>query len=140
MRLAKQSKSLDKNLLILVLSLVALGLIAVADVSIPQALNMTGDKFYFLKQQLIWSAIGIVVLIITSKIHYSFWEKLAIPFFAVSVVLLLVVLLPSLGFSALGARRWIPLGFFSLQPSELIKLALLIYLAKVASKNKGPLS
>lgn len=140
MRLAKQSKSIDKNLFILVLGMVILGLIAVADVSIPQALNMTGDKFYFLKQQLVWSAIGVVVLIITSKIHYSIWEKLAIPFFAVSVVLLLVVLLPAFGFSALGARRWIPLGFFSLQPSELIKLALLIYLAKVASKNKGPLS
>jgi len=135
-----QKKTGDKNFLILVISLVILGLIAVADVSAPQALNTFGDKFYFLKQQLIWAGIGMVVLFITSKIHYSFWEKAATPIFALSLVLLSIVLLPNLGFSALGARRWISFGLFSLQPSELIKLALIIYLAKVASKNKTPLS
>jgi len=139
-RLAHQRKTVDRNLLILIITMVVLGLIAVADVSAPQALNMFGDKFYFLKQQLVWAVIGMVVLFATSLIRYSFWEKLATPFFMISVVLLLVVLLPHLGFSALGARRWIPLGFFSLQPSELIKLSLILYLAKVSAKNKGPLS
>lgn len=138
--LSKQKKSVDRNFLILVFSMTILGLIAVADVSAPQALNMTGDKFYFLKQQAIWSVIGIAALLIVSRINYKFWEKIAIPFFAVCIVLLLVVLLPSLGFRALGARRWIPVGFFSLQPSELVKLGLIVYLAKVASKNKGALS
>ncbi len=140
MRLKKQSKSVDRNLLILIFSFVALGLISVADVSIPQALNMTGDRFFFLKQQAVWSVIGLIVLVTASKIHYSFWEKIATPFFGISILLLLVVLLPSLGFSALGARRWIPLGFFSVQPSEIIKLSLCIYLAKVASKNMKLLS
>lgn len=139
-RLAKQTKSIDRGLLVLVISLVVLGLIAVADVSAPQALNMTGDKFYFLKQQLIWSAIGMVVLFVTSKINYLFWEKIATPFFVICLVLLMVVLLPHLGFAALGARRWIPLGFFSLQPSELVKLGLVIYLAKVSSKRKTAIS
>lgn len=136
----KQKKTIDRSFLILVFSMVILGLLAVADVSAPQALNMTGDKFYFLKQQLVWSAIGVVVLLIASRIHYSFWEKIATPFFAICLILLLVVLLPSLGFKALGARRWIPLGFFSLQPSELVKLGLAMYLAKVAAKSKGALS
>ena len=139
-RVNKQKKSIDRNFLILIISLVILGLIAVADVSAPQSLNMFGDKFYFLKQQLIWAAIGIVVLFVTSVIKPVFWEKIATPFFIVSIILLLVVLLPSLGFRALGARRWIPIGPFSLQPSELIKLSLALYLAKVAAKNKGPLS
>lgn len=139
-KLQMQKRSGDKNLLILVISLVILGLIAVADVSAPQALNMFGDKFYFLKSQLVWAGIGIVVLFATAKIHYSMWEKIATPFFVVSLILLCAVLFPGLGFSALGARRWIPLGFFSLQPSELIKLALIFYLAKVASKNKSPIS
>lgn len=136
-RLVHQRKIVDKNFLILIISLVILGLIAVADVSAPQAINMTGDKFYFLKQQLVWAGIGIAALFAAAKIHYSFWEKVATPFFIVSVFLLLVVLLPNLGFRALGARRWIQLGFFSLQPSELIKLSLGLYLAKVASKSKG---
>lgn len=139
-RLSKQKSSVDKNLLILTFSLIILGLIAVADVSAPQALNMTGDKFFFLKQQLIWSVIGVVVLFVTSKIHFSFWEKIATPLFIICLVLLLMVLIPSLGFKALGARRWIPLGFFSLQPSELVKLGLCIFLAKVASKNKRIIS
>ena len=128
-KLQNQKKLGDRNFLILVISLVVLGLIAVADASAPQALNMTGDKFFFLKSQLIWAGIGIIVLFITSKIHYSFWEKVATPLFILSLILLLVVLLPVFGFSALGARRWIPLGFFSLQPSELIKLSLILYLA-----------
>jgi cell division protein FtsW len=139
-RLVRQTKSFDKNFLILIISLLILGLIAVADVSAPQAINMFGDKFYFLKQQLIWAAIGVVAFVVTSLIHYSFWEKIALPFFLITVVLLLIVLLPSLGFRALGARRWIDLGILNLQPAELIKLSLTLYLAKVASKSKGILS
>jgi cell division protein FtsW len=80
------------------------------------------------------------VLFVTSKIHFSVLEKVALPFFIVCLILLLIVLFPAFGFTALGARRWIPLGFFSLQPSELVKLGLAIYLAKVSSKAKGPLS
>lgn len=139
-KLQNQKKSGDRNFLILVIVLVILGLIAVADVSAPQALNRYGDKFYLLNQQMIWAVIGLVAFFITSRIHYSFWEKVATPFFIVSVSLLCIVLMPGLGFTALGARRWIPLGFFSLQPSELIKFSLILYLAKVASKNKKPIS
>jgi len=139
-QLSRQTKSIDRNFLILVISLIILGLISIADVSAPQALNMFGDKFYFLKQQLMWSGIGLAVLFITSKIHYSFWQKIATPFFITTIVLLLVVLLPNLGFKALGARRWISLGLFSFQPSELIKLSFIIFIAKVAAKNKSFLS
>lgn len=138
--LSRQSKSLDKNFLIVILITVAIGLIAVADASAPQALNNYGDKFFLLRQQAAWAVIGVVAFLVASRIRYSFWEKVATPFFLVSVLLLLVVLLPNLGFKALGARRWIALGFFSLQPSELIKLSLAMYLAKIASKNKKALS
>jgi cell division protein FtsW len=139
-KLSKQSKSIDRNFLILILVFVAVGLIAVADASAPQALNTYGDKFFLLRQQAIWAGIGLVVFFIASKIRYSFWEKVATPFFLVSIALLLIVLLPNFGFKALGARRWIQLSLFSFQPSELIKLSLAMYLAKVASKNKKTLS
>lgn len=139
-KLSKQSKSVDRNLLILISIFVFVGLVAVADASAPQALSAYGDKFFLFRQQLIWAGIGIGTLLVTSKIHYSFWEKLATPFFLVSCILLIVVLLPNFGFKAFGARRWIPLGFFSLQPSELVKLSLGMYLAKVASKSKSALS
>ncbi len=138
--LFKQKLVGDKNLFILIIFFVFLGLIAIADASAPQALSAYGDKFFFLKQQFVWASIGLVVLFIVSKIHYSFWEKVAIPLFFVSVGLLLVVLLPHFSLSALGARRWISVGFFNFQPSELIKLSLCVYLAKVASKGKSAVS
>jgi len=138
--LQKQNRSVDRNLLVLVLLFIFIGLVAVADASAPQALSVYGDKFFLFKQQLVWAGIGLVVFFTASLIPYTFWEKIATPFFFVSVALLVVVLFPSFGFKAFGARRWIPLGFFSLQPSELIKLSLAMYLAKVSSKNKNTLS
>lgn len=123
-KLAKQKPSIDRNLFILVIVFVFVGLIAIADASAPQALNTYGDKFYLFKQQLMWAGVGIVALFVTSKINYKFWERVATPFFLLSVLLLMVVLLPHLGFKALGARRWIDTGIVNFQPSELIKLSL----------------
>ncbi len=139
-KLAKQKIAFDKSLLVLVLIFVFVGLVAVADASAPQSQNMFGDKFYLFKQQLMWAGVGIVALFVTSKISYKFWEKVATPFFFFSLILLVVVLLPGLGYKALGARRWIDTGLFSIQPSELIKIGLTMYLAKVASKGKNTLS
>lgn len=136
-KLSKQRNSIDKKLLFLILAFVVIGLIAVADASAPQALNNFGDKFFLFKQQLEWAGVGLVALFITSKIKYTFWEKLATPIFFVSIVFLLMVLLPRLGFSALGARRWIFLGPLNFQPSELVKFAVCVYFAKLASKTKG---
>ena len=138
--LSKQHKSIDRNLLILVIAFVFIGILAVADASAPQALNNFGEKFYFVKQQLVWAGIGLVVLFLASKIHYSFWEKIATPLFFGVVLLLIAVLIPGIGAKLLGARRWIVLGWVNLQPSELIKLALAIYLAKVAKNSKSTLS
>lgn len=126
----------DKNLLILILTFFFIGLVAIADASAPQALSLYGNKFFFLKQQLVWVGLGLITLFVVSKIHYSFWEKMAIPIFFVSVVFLILVLVPHLSLSAKGATRWISIGVFNFQPSELIKLSLCIYLAKVASKSK----
>lgn len=139
-KLAKQRNSIDKKLFFLIITFVTVGLVAVVDASAPQALNNYGDKFFLFKQQLVWAGIGIAALFIVSKIKYTFWEKLATPIFFVSIIFLLIVLLPRLGFSALGARRWLYFGPINFQPSEVIKFALCIYYAKLASKNKGVLS
>lgn len=138
--LSKQSKTFDKKLFFLVLGLVVIGIIAVADVSAPQSLNTFGNKFHLLKQQAISGLIGVVAFIVISKIKYTFWEKLATPLFFGSVGLLVMVLIQHFGVSALGAQRWIIIGPVNFQPSEVVKFALCLYLAKVASKEKGPLS
>jgi cell division protein FtsW len=138
--LKKQKSEVDRGLLFLTLALVLVGVVAVADASAPQAVNVFGDKFYFARQQLVWGALGIVGLFIASKVHYLFWEKLATPIFILSILFLVVVLIPQIGTEALGARRWIVLGTVSIQPSELVKFGLAVYLAKVAAKGKGLLS
>jgi len=139
-RLKKQTKSLDKRLLALTLLLTGLGLIAVADASAPIALSTFGDRFYLFKQQAVWAVVGIVLLFTFSKVKYTFWQRLAIPLFGAGILLLILVLIPALGVKVLGARRWFLLGPISFQPSEFIKLALAIYLAKVASKDMQPAS
>lgn len=129
-----------RKLFVLALILTVLGLIAVADASSPAALINFSDRFYYAKQQLVWGLIGVCSLLVVSKIHYSFWEKIALPFFIASLLLLVLVLIPGIGVKVLGARRWIVLGSVSFQPSEFVKLALAIYLAKVAAQDKKTLS
>ncbi len=124
----------------LVIALVVIGIIAVADVSTPQSLNNYGDKFYLLKEQAISAAIGLAVFFVISRIKYTFWEKLATPLFFVSIGLLVMVLIQKFGISALGATRWIRIGPVNFQPSEIVKFAICIYFAKVASKGKSPFS
>lgn len=130
-------KPINRRLFFLALLLTILGLIAVADASAPQALNIFGDKYYFVKQQIGWSIVGIIAMLIASQIPHSFWEKLAVPFFIFSVLLLLIVVLPGVGSKFLGARRWIVVGPITIQPSEVVKLAMSFYIAKLASKGRG---
>lgn len=139
-KFAKQNKSFDKNLLILVLTLVVGGIVAIADVSAPQSLNNYGNKFYMLGQQATAAGIGVIAFFIISKIKYTFWEKLGTPLFFLSLGLLVLVLIQSIGVSALGARRWISFGPVNFQPSEIVKFTICIYFAKVAAGKKGPLS
>ncbi|MFZ5933058.1 MAG: putative lipid II flippase FtsW [Patescibacteria group bacterium] len=139
-KLKKQSKTIDRKLLYVVFVLTSLGLIAVADASAPQALNLFQDKFYFVKQQAVWGLLGIVLMFIVARVSPVFWQKIATPLFVASLVLLLLVLVPGVGTKFLGARRWLILGPISIQPSEFVKLALAVYLAKVAAKSKGPFS
>lgn len=136
-RLRKQKRQIDRKLLFYALVLTTLGLIAVADTSAPVALNVFSDKFYFLKQQLVWGAIGLGALLFVSRVHYSLWQKIALPLFIINILILILVLVPGIGVKALGARRWIFLGPISFQPSEFAKLALIVYLAKIGARDKA---
>jgi len=136
LRLRNQKQKIDKKLLFTALLLVFVGLVAVADASAPQALNIFNDKYRFLKDQLIWAAVGLIALFAAAKINYRFWEKIALPFFLVTILLLVAVLIPGVGMKALGARRWISVGPIFFQPSELAKFGLVLFLAKLVSKKK----
>ena len=139
---AKVSKPpIDKQLFYLVLSLTTIGLIFIADISAPQALNYFGDKFHFFRQQVVWAIGGILTMIVVSNINYNLWKKLAVPIFFIAVICLIAVLIPGISLKALGARRWISIGNINFQPSEVVKLGLALYIAKLAdSKMQKPLA
>lgn len=73
---------------------------------------------------------------IISQLDYHIWRKISVPFFILSIICLIVVLIPSIGTHALGARRWINFGPVGFQPSEIVKLAVVIYFATLAESKK----
>ncbi len=123
-------KSVDKVFLSLVLILVFIGLIAISSAGIAVSQNKFGDPYYYFKHQLFYGILpGLVAMFIASKINYKLWRKLAVLIFGAAVILLVTVLLSSHGLELKGAKRWINLGPISFQPIEMVKLAVIIYLA-----------
>jgi cell division protein FtsW len=129
-------KKIDLPILLTILGLVSIGLIIVYDVSVVQAFRDYGDKYFYIKQQLIWTVLGFCCLTFFSFFNYRFFRKLALPLFVISFILLLLVLIPGFGVSAGGAHRWLRLGPISIQPAEIIKLASVIFFASLF--EKGP--
>ncbi len=123
----------DVPLIISILVLVGFGLAMVYSASFPLAENDYNNSYYYLFRQLAFAAVGIVVMIIAGMIDYKKYFGKATPaFFAVSFLLLASV--PIIGESHNGAKRWIGLGIFSFQPTEIMKLALVMMLAWYISK------
>lgn len=133
----KQSGSYDKVLLILAILLTILGVIFVLNASAPEAINSYSDRYYFAKQQLLWGIIAVTSMFVVSRIHYNFWSKFATFALVVNLIFLVIVLIPNIGITVSGAKRWIDFGSFRFQPSELMKFTLTIYIAKIASMKKS---
>jgi cell division protein FtsW len=122
----------DQTLVLLVVGLLALGLVMVYSASIALPDNPKFTRYsptYFLSRHVLFIAIALVAALATVQVPVSVWEKRAPWLFVISLVLLAVVLLPHVGKGVNGARRWIPLGIMSFQPSELAKLAMAMYAA-----------
>jgi cell division protein FtsW len=94
-----------------------------------------GDSNYYLRHQLISFVIGIIAFILAAKIDYKTWKKFAFPFLIITVVLLILVFIPGIGFAYGGAKRWIHIGNFIFQPTEIVKLTFLLYLATWLEKR-----
>lgn len=131
------NRAFDYPLFFTVVILAIMGLIMVYDSSVVQASQDFGDANYYIKQQIIWVVLGFIALAFFSIFDYRYLKKLAFPAFAVSFVLLLAVFIPGLGVAAGGAHRWLRLGFFTLQPAEIIKLTSIVYFAALFEKSKG---
>ncbi|MCX7996754.1 MAG: putative lipid II flippase FtsW [Patescibacteria group bacterium] len=117
------------GLFIIPLLVSIVGLFFVYEASSILSLDKTGDSFHYLKLQLVWITAGFVFMIIVSFLDYHFWSRIAFFLMVLSIVLLVIVLIPAIGKVGGGARSWIDLGPFNLQPTELAKFATILYLA-----------
>lgn len=127
----------DYTLLFIVLFLLGFGLVMLYSTSSYEAALDYGDSAYYLKKQLMSTALGIFCMLVVSKINYHFWERFAVIGYIAAVALILMVLSP-LGHEVKGARRWLRLGPLSLQPAEIAKLAMILFLAVLVCKmGKG---
>ena len=125
----KQKTAWYVNLYTLPIILACIGLYFVFEGSSIRALNQYNDAFYFVKRQAVWFVLAIVGMIVCSRINYKRFYAIALPAVVISIVLLVVVLIPGLGLKVNGARRWIDVGFLNFQPAELVKSAIILYLA-----------
>lgn len=107
----------------------------VGSASVVDAARDFSDKWYYLKLQSFWAILGTITFIFFSKFPLARLQKYAFLIFMVSLSLLILVMLPGIGVKLLGAQRWINLGFFSFQPSELAKLSLGIYFSSLLIKS-----
>jgi cell division protein FtsW len=124
--------SFDRTLVCVVVALLALGLVMVYSASVAMPDNPKFARYtstYFLSRHLLFLTIAAAAALVAVQVPVAAWEKLSPWIFVAALLLLVVVLVPFIGKGVNGARRWIPLGFMSFQPSELAKLAIAMYAA-----------
>lgn len=122
----------DYSLLFIILFLVGFGLVMIYSASAYDASSQMGNEMYYLIHQGGAAALGLVAMLVVSRIPYHFWEPFAVLGYVISAVLILLVLSP-LGIEANGARRWLNLGV-SVQPAEIAKLTMIVFLATMICK------
>lgn len=126
----KKTHHIDYVFLGIVLVLVLFGLVMLASAGAPSGYQRFGDSYHFFKRQLFYGVVpGLIACYIMSKIPYTFWKKWSFAMLVITIVLLVLVFIPGLSAQYGTAHSWIVIGGFSLQPSELVKLTFLLYLA-----------
>ena len=125
----------DVSLWFALLFLLGFGMVMIYSASSYTAFSDYGDQMYYLKRQAIAVGLGLIAMVVVSRIPYHFWERFAFLGVMVSIVLIFLVKTP-LGVESHGARRWIKTGIpgFNLQPAEIAKVATILFLAVMICK------
>ncbi len=119
----------DGWFLVAVVALLGLGVVMVGSASMGIAERQLGQPFYYLTRQLIYISLGLLVAVTVINIDLERWHRSGGLLMIASVFMLLLVLIPGLGREVNGSVRWLSLGLFNMQPSELVKLFVIIYLS-----------
>ena len=120
-------------------TLSALGIVMIYSASAIYAHDQMKDSAYFLKRHLVYLAVGVGLAIAAAQIDFRRLRQFAKPILLSALILLVLVLIPHVGHSTGGARRWFKILGFSFQPSEYLKLALIFYMADFLDRKKGQL-
>ena len=126
---------IDYSLLVVVVFLLGFGLVMLYSSSYYSAsIKFNGDSAFFLKKQIVSTAIGFIAMIFFMVLDYGLWKKMAWYIYGVSLVSIVLVLSP-IGMEANGARRWLNLKVLTVQPAEIAKIGVIIVLAAILSSN-----
>lgn len=124
----------DYNLLFIVIFLLCFGLVMLYSSSAYTSANKYGDSMFYLKLQIRNILIGIVGMIATTKMDYRMWKRFGLLAYVIACVLCVLVFIPGIGSSSHGSARWIKVGPIQFQPSEVAKIAVIIFLAVIIDR------
>ncbi|HOJ10805.1 MAG TPA: putative lipid II flippase FtsW [Clostridiales bacterium] len=136
----KGRKPFDFWIFMTVLILLSIGIITVFSASAPFSYSNFRDIYYILKKQLLYGAIGLVAMFVAMNIDYRILAKYSSLLLIISIVMLIAVLIPGIGKEENGSTRWIEFGSLRFQPSEIAKIAIILYFSSSLSKRKSPLN
>lgn len=128
--------AIDRWLLISIVPLVTIGLLMVASASMVIADRQFGTPFYFLLRQAIYLSLGFFLVWVVLQIPLAWWQRVSGYLLLLSLLLLMLVLVPGIGREVNGSSRWLGLGFFSFQVSELAKFCIIVYLASYITRHQ----
>jgi len=126
----------DFLLISILFTLLAVGLIMVYSASAVWADYRFGDSFYFAKRQMLFAGVGVLAMFFIMNIDYWSWRTWSKVILVVCFILLIAVLIPGIGTVRNGSRSWIGVGAFSIQPSEFMKFAMIIFLSRFLSVHQ----
>ena len=124
-------------LFLAVLALLVIGIVMLFSTS-AYARDSHGDVYFFIKRQAIWIGIGLVACIFAALVNYQFWQKTWWLWFSIALAALALCYIPHIGMRINGSRRWVGYGPITFQPSELAKIATVIFLAAWFARREKP--
>ncbi|WP_298608708.1 putative lipid II flippase FtsW [uncultured Thiothrix sp.] len=134
------SAYIDRDLALAIAALLAIGVVMLGSASFWVAEKTYGDMYYLLNRQLLFLGLAVVLALALYQVRIGFWEGLGVKLLPIAVFLLVLVLIPGIGVSVKGSRRWLALGPVSLQVSELVKVIMIMYLSSYMVRHGQKLS
>lgn len=133
----RAKNNIDFTLLITTLILLAIGITMVFSASAASSYIKYNDSYKYLKSQGLFAIISILALWFFSRLDYRVLGRYAVLFVVISIILLIIIFIPGVGYGAKGATRWLMIGPWTMQPAEFAKTALIIFMASFLSKKNS---